>query len=161
MMTREEIRARLTDDAALVATLAGEVRGEPIEGQVAVASVIRNRVNFDIRHDGKPDWWGEGYVGVCLKPKQFSCWNDTDPNASTVYAVAEGMLTRQVMGATIAQLQWVATGIMEGILVSRVKDADHYLTARLYETITDPHHWARQRAPLMRVGSHVFFKLET
>lgn len=160
-MTRDSIRSSLTDEAALVATLVGEVRGEPIEGQVAVASVIRNRVNFDIRSDNKPDWWGEGYIGVCTKPKQFSCWNDGDPNASTVYAVAEGLITGLPLGANIAQLRWIAQGIIEGVIASRVRDADHYLTARLYESITDRNHWARKRAPLMQVGSHVFFKLET
>lgn len=42
-----------------------EARGEGEKGMRAVASVIYNRAK------GKP----ENYEKVCLKPKQFSCWN--------------------------------------------------------------------------------------
>ena len=60
----------------LARTLWGEARGESLAGQIAVAWTIRNRVN-----DGNAkSWWGEGYVGVCQKPYQFSCWNKNDPN---------------------------------------------------------------------------------
>jgi len=51
------------DRNILARTLWGEARGESLAGQVAVACVIRNRVN-----DAKDrSWWGEGYAGVCLE----------------------------------------------------------------------------------------------
>ena len=54
-------------------TLYGEARGEPIEGIVAVGCVIRNRVKFE-----------GSFYAVCLKPRQFSCWNQDDPNYSVL-----------------------------------------------------------------------------
>lgn len=47
-------------------TLYKEAAGESYIGKVAVASVIHNRLSDDLNTYGK----------VCLKPKQFSCWND-------------------------------------------------------------------------------------
>ena len=67
------------DVDVLARTIWGEARGEGFAGQVAVGWAIRNRVEADLGNDGKPDWWGEGYVGVCKAPWQFSCWNKNDP----------------------------------------------------------------------------------
>ena len=49
------------------------MRNEPLEVQIAVASVILNRA----RQGG---WWGNDVAKVCRKPKQFSCWNECDSN---------------------------------------------------------------------------------
>lgn len=51
-------------------TVWGEARGEPVEGQVAVSWVIRNRAEH-------PAWWGKTPAEVCLHKWQFSCWNTT------------------------------------------------------------------------------------
>lgn len=54
-------------------TLAQEVRGEPPEGQDAVAHVLKNRLA-----SGR---WGETLSSVCLWRGQFSGWYvPTDPN---------------------------------------------------------------------------------
>lgn len=54
-------------------TLYQEVRGEPLEGQQAVAHVIVNRLEMKR--------WGHSLASVCLWPKQFSGWNGPqDPN---------------------------------------------------------------------------------
>lgn len=54
-------------DIEIVAkTLFGEARGEGEMGLKGVASVIWNRAGGDISK----------LKSVCLKPKQFSCWND-------------------------------------------------------------------------------------
>lgn len=47
-------------------TLAQEARGEPIEGQTAVAHVLKNRLA-----SGR---WGESLASVCLWHAQFSGW---------------------------------------------------------------------------------------
>ncbi len=92
-MTPAEIRARLDHEQAVVCTLYGESRSEPLDGQLAVASVIRNRVRADLGHDGKPDWWGEGFRQVCLQRKQFTCWNeDGSANSAKTHALAESLL---------------------------------------------------------------------
>lgn len=59
------------DDMWAQLTLWAEARGEPYEGMVAVARVIRNRAR---------QGWAHDYVGVVLQPYQFSCWNTQDPN---------------------------------------------------------------------------------
>lgn len=54
-------------------TLAQEARGEPIDGQTAVAWVIKNRLV-----SGR---WGKSLATVCLWPYQFSGWRGPqDPN---------------------------------------------------------------------------------
>lgn len=160
-MTRDQIRSSVSDLVALIATLYGEASGEPIEGQIAAACVIRNRVKADIRHDNLPDWWGEGYRGVCLKRLQFSCWWETNDNSDRVYALAERFITRQPVGAgVVAQLQWVAEGIINDVILDRSKGADHYLTTALLRSSRAPI-WARNRNPVAVIGAHSFFRLET
>ena len=67
-----------SDEEIIIATLNGEARGEPLEGQKAVRNVIKNRTTG-------PDYFRNndllGYSGsnkeveVCLCPNQFSVWN--------------------------------------------------------------------------------------
>lgn len=158
-MTREQIRAAVTDEIVLTCTLLGEAAGEPIEGQIAVACVIRNRVTADLGHDQKPDWWGEGYRGVCLKSWQFSCWWETSSNSDRVYALAQQLIDRQFIGATgmVPQLRWIAQGVIGGVILDRVKGADHYLTTALLKSSHAPA-WSKA-APLTVVGAHTFFRL--
>lgn len=60
----------LKAQAGIIAdTLYMEARGEGEHGQRAVATVIYNRAH------GKAD----NMEIVCLKPKQFSCWNGKTP----------------------------------------------------------------------------------
>lgn len=158
-MTREEIRAALTDTVALTCTLYGEASGEPVEGQIAVACVIRNRVHLDLGNDAKPDWWGEGYRGVCLAKWQFSCWWETSPNSDRVYALAEQLLTRTLAMnvSVISQLRWVTEGIVGGAILDRTKRADHYLTTALLRSGQAPP-WSKA-SPVCVVGAHTFFRL--
>lgn len=66
---------------AVVRTLVGEARGEPVEGQIAVAWVIMNRV---MRH-----WRNKkSFYDVCHDRMQFSCWNENDPNSAKIAALA-------------------------------------------------------------------------
>ena len=58
-----------------------EARGEPEQGQRAVAHVIWNRLK-----DGR---WGQTLAAVCLAPEQFSCWNERDPNRMKMAVLGE------------------------------------------------------------------------
>lgn len=53
-------------------TLWQEARGEPLDGQKAVAHVLVNRL--------KTGRWGKSLAEVCLWYLQFSGWRDVDPN---------------------------------------------------------------------------------
>lgn len=65
-------------DIILAKTIYGEARGEyeALEGGlsslIAIGNVVINRLN------GRG--FGRSVKEVCLKPFQFSCWNDGDPN---------------------------------------------------------------------------------
>ena len=66
--------ARLvSDEAWATLTVWMEARGEPQEGRVAVAEVIRNRTQRKYQSDGT-------VASTCLRPLQFSSWNTLDPN---------------------------------------------------------------------------------
>lgn len=51
----------------------GESRGVSMEAKLAVACVVRNRVNAG--------HFGSDYTGVLLKPYQFDCFDANDPNS--------------------------------------------------------------------------------
>ena len=54
-------------------TIWREARGEGRDGMIAVAFVIRNRALLVNKQ------WPDDPERVCLQKKQFSCWNDSDP----------------------------------------------------------------------------------
>lgn len=57
----------------LVMTLAQEAEGEPQDGKIAVAEVIRNRMKRGFFSDGT-------ILGTVLYPYQFSGWNTSSKN---------------------------------------------------------------------------------
>ena len=63
-------------------TLCQEARGEPPEGQSAVAHVLKNRLV-----SGR---WGASLASVCLWPMQFSGWRGPrDPNFAYACSLAD------------------------------------------------------------------------
>jgi N-acetylmuramoyl-L-alanine amidase len=72
---REDIMRLIHDDALAIATIWQEARGEPYEGKLAVAAVIRNRMKKKYTSDGTVE-------GTVLADYQFSGWN-TDPHDSS------------------------------------------------------------------------------
>ena len=64
------------DARILAQTIWGEARSHGATGMLAVGNVINNRAE-DVENSRL---FGSGIRGVALKPKQFSCWNEGDPN---------------------------------------------------------------------------------
>ena len=62
----------ISDDTIAALNIWMEARGEPFQGKVAVAEVMRNRL--------KSGRWGKTIVQVVLAPYQFSGWNTNDSN---------------------------------------------------------------------------------
>lgn len=153
-MTREQIRAALTDEHALTCTVFAEAAGEPMGGQIAVACVIRNRAQH-------PRHWGTDYRSVCLKPDQFSCWWMEGENTDRCYAIAEALIRKEPIGerTMLSQIRWIAQGVLWEQLPDVSRGADHYLTKALFESEKCPS-WARNRVPVLRVGGHCFLRLE-
>ena len=59
-------------------TMYQEARGEPLDGQKAVAHAITNRVK-----DGR---WGTSLGSVCLSRNQFSAWGPVEPTDKNMLA---------------------------------------------------------------------------
>lgn len=158
-MTDIEIRAMLDDAQTLTLTLLGEARGEEVEGRIAVASVIRNRV--------RDDRWPDTFKDVCLQKLQFSCWQTIGgaANYRELMKMAERMLTNEerplrmtfASDAIVNETRWVADGILSGVTRDRTGGANHYMTRSLWETA--PPAWARGAVPTCLIQRHAFFKL--
>ena len=136
----------MTERDVVALTLYGEARGEPLEGQLAVASVLLNR-----KADGR---WGQTFTSVCRAPWQFSCWNVTDPNRATLDRLAADLERGTVTDAALRRCLWIADGIVAGVLPSTVKRATHYYATSLRDTPR----WAKTGTLVGRIGNHLFFE---
>ncbi len=140
---------QLTEPQRVSATLYGEARREPIEGLVAVASVIRNRVQ-------KGGWFGTSYSDVCLKAHQFSCWSPAGgaKNYQRLLAFVQ-FLTRHVPVTNGAERQCigVALCVMQDYFNDNVKQSTHYHVA----TMAPRPSWAQGVTPAVQKGGHVFY----
>lgn len=133
-------------------TIWGEARGEAREGRIAVGCCIRNRVNLDLWNDNKPDWWGEGYVEVCKKPWQFTCWQAHDD--------AHAKNRARMLAATPGDPIFAeCLEIAEDVILDRVDDPTGGATH--YKTIVTPwpKPWGPEREPVAVIGRHHFFDL--
>lgn len=140
---------RSEDVLAMARTLWGECRGEPREGQIAVAWIIRNRAE-------SPGWWSRQRDGipddtieaVCLDRNQFSCW--WDKQASRVKT-----RTREQLG----NLYQLAYDILDDQIPDPTDGADHYHTILRPEYARKwPPAWAVDKIG-KRFGSHLFYKI--
>ena len=132
----------------LARTLWGEARGETAAGQVAVGWTIRNRVEMDLGRDGRPDWWGEGYAGVCMAQWQFSCWNPNDPN----YPCLSG--ARPIPAAQYRLARECALVVLDGRAPDPTAGATHYYATSMPKAPT----WTAKATRTVQLGRHAFFK---
>ena len=93
----------------------GEARGEPIESKVACGNVIWNRHTL----------WGKPLRDVILRPKQFSCFNEGDPNLNKIRSIRDN---EDLNDKAYWECYWVAYGIMYNYLSDNTKGATHYHT---------------------------------
>lgn len=130
-------------------TVVGEARGEPVEGQIAVANVIMNRAKTR----------GPNIKEVCLAPKQFSCWNPGDPNRKLLDDLAQKMMEGSYAYDKYKQIQWIVDGIITGKLTDNTKGKDHYMTTALYHSVSKPS-WARvPKGSPVEIGNHTFLNV--
>lgn len=129
----------------LARTLWGEARGEGLDGMIAVAGVVLNRVRIAKDHGGRY-WWGSNVIQVCQKPYQFSCWNRSDPNFQKLQSVDE----KDLYFAAALRL---ARQALAGTLPDTTKGATHY-----HAKNASPY-WARGQAPVAEIGNHIFYRL--
>jgi N-acetylmuramoyl-L-alanine amidase len=145
-------------EALLAMVLWGEARGQGVEAKVAVASVILNRVA------AKPGrFFPAGTLGlnekvrrVILKPWQFSCFNQNDPNVSKLlHPNANDSL------AVWSECIFVAAGALDGLFRDPTKGADHYYSPAKNaagEIINRPA-WAGIHRPTLTLRGFEFYKI--
>jgi spore germination cell wall hydrolase CwlJ-like protein len=126
-------------------TLYGEARGEFKDNGpaalIAVANVIMNRY----QRVGK---YGKTIADVCLKPSQFSCWNQNDPNRALIQD--HQLATDPLFNMCLV----VSRKVIEGLWPDLTRDSDHYHTTACLP------YWARKGKVQLRLGNHVFYKLD-
>jgi N-acetylmuramoyl-L-alanine amidase len=87
-------------------------------------------------------------TAVCRSNKQFSCWNDGDPNKPVIEAANSG--ANPVFDQCFAFAEQVANGQLD----DNTGGATHYYS----ESIPRPP-WAKPPAKqTTQIGSHLFFK---
>ncbi|WP_199084346.1 cell wall hydrolase [Bosea sp. ASV33] len=129
------------DFLALARTIYGEARGESQEGRIAVANVVMNRVKIG------PKRFGKTVEDVCLQDKQFSCWNENDPNRTIIQALQPGANPRFDECCEAADL------VLRGQVGDNSGEATHY-----YATYIAEPSWVKPKAKhTVTIGRHKFF----
>jgi len=126
--------------ALLGALIAGEARGEPVAGQVAVAWVVRNRVARGGRR------WPSTYDAVMLQPWQFSTFN---PIAGDQWDAARTIPAR--LAVTTDAHMLIARAVVAGILPDPTAGADHYFNPSLVMPS-----WSDSMTTTGTIGGHLF-----
>jgi len=142
----------MTDLAALALTILYEAGNEPIESKIGVAMVVRNRVLTDIHNDQKPDWWGEGYVGVCHARRQFSCWDDHAHAMAQDAARIRDTHDTRLLDPPLQLCLEIARATITSKLADNTFNSRHYYAAR----IPVPS-WAVGKIPVIQLGQHLFY----
>ncbi len=130
------------DIETLARTLWAEARGEGYPGMLAVAWVVRNRVEDRRR-------WPNSYAGVCRQKWQFSCWNPSDPNLLKLQAV--GLETEAFRDALTGSIS-----VMVGDVADMTGGANHYLNPAALPALPG---WYRAELVTATIGRHRFLRL--
>lgn len=143
--------AAFPDEKIVALTLWGEIRGGSSAQKLNVANVIRNRVRAQLRSDGRPDWWGEGWRDVCLARAQFSCWFD---------AQRDRMLALPETDRQYQACLGIARRVMAGRDPDPTNGATHYHTVVRPEGVTRwPPNWGDVlQHETLRDGLHIFYR---
>ena len=85
---------------------------------------------------------------ICMKPFQFSCWNDSDPNRWKI-------LQSTRSDPLFALCHEVAQKVICEEWPDLTKGSDHYYATSMSE---EPY-WAKGHNPNLRLAHHVFYQL--
>jgi spore germination cell wall hydrolase CwlJ-like protein len=125
----------IPDDTWGILTIWMEARGESYDGKVAVAEVIQKRTARKFFSDGT-------VAGTCLKDRQFSGWNNGDPNRIKAATLDD---TDPVVNECINAWKEAKTGR------NLTGTAVHYYNSSVCFPI-----WAEGARVVTRIGAHTF-----
>jgi len=146
--TLDKTFGRLPEDQLLALTIYGEARGETYAGQIAVGSVILERVDHR-------DWDGKTIKEVCLKPYQFSCFLPNDPNFPKLAAIAKDFTGAMQKSGVLSKCLELARGLISGS-VPRDKHVSAYHICQ-YKTKSCKADWAGEMKLIITIGRHEFY----
>ena len=126
----------------LARTIYGEARGESYNGQIAVGQVILNRFKKQKKS------YGLTIADVCLKPRQFSCWNSNDPNSAKL---------RGLIDLRDDTYQLAYSAALDAIMrheegVEHTEGSLHYINPKVAQPV-----WIKGKTPVYMVGNHHFY----
>jgi spore germination cell wall hydrolase CwlJ-like protein len=141
------IKAALSHEQTVAMTIWAESRAEPVEGQIAVGNVIRNRVL-------RPKRFSNTFKDVCLARLQFSCWVPAggEKNYQMLLARCERALSDPIHWPR--QALWIAQGIVSNDLADNVAGADHYYA----KWMEKPPSWAARMTFVTEIYTHRFYR---
>jgi spore germination cell wall hydrolase CwlJ-like protein len=127
-----EAYASLMDEKTCIATaIYHEARGEPLEGMIAVANVIVNRM--------KSQWFPSTACGVVYQRKQFS------------WTLFPSKLV-PVVDFRNAHIMKIAELAMLGRLIDYTSGATHY-----HADYVSPY-WKHTKTHTVTIGNHIFYR---
>jgi cell wall hydrolase len=135
MLRKEDLRQHYPSPEDLAAlTIYLEARGESFAGKMAVAAVIRNRMNMKYQSDGT-------VKGTVLKRKQFQPWNHQQPHQVLA------KFNKQRMKDSLLAWRLVQDGrnIVDGALL--------FYNPRIARTPR----WAKVGQKVATIGEHEFY----
>ena len=123
-----------SDDTLAALTIYLEARGESFAGKLAVAAVIRNRMNHKYHSDGT-------VKGTVLRPKQFEPWISRNPDGMRFDP------TNRKMQESLLAWKLVQDGrnIVDGAVL--------FYNPQLVKTPR----WAQVNRKVAKIGNHEFF----
>lgn len=136
----------MTDLDALTLTIWGEARGEPIEGKIGVAMVMRNRVLAHYRG-------ALTFVAVCTAHAQFSAWTDEAAQMQAENELLTGDPTLAAHSSLRLCLE-IARATIAGLLCDNTRGANHY-----YAKTIPPPNWITGAVPIVTLGNQVFYNV--
>ena len=132
------------DIEIMAKTIYGEARGEyakkngGFNSLIAVGNVIMNR-SIEA---------STSIESVCLKPKQFSCWNEKDPNRKVIENI------------TIEDPRYrICFIIAKRIICNEIGDITHGSNHYYSRYLENAPYWVEDKTPTIRIGNHIFFKI--
>ena len=131
------------DEADVLArTIYGEARGESLDGQEAIASVVLNRLAFS-QAKGRY-WWGNSIAEICRKPWQFSCWNENDVNYKIITDIKDNDERFKIA-------KRIALRALAGFIPDKTRGSTHYHTKNVRPK------WSIGKIPAAIIGGHFFY----
>jgi len=131
-------------EEVLAMTLYGEARGAPYKAKLGMARVMMNRVK-----DGR---FGSSIEDVVTKPKQFSCYNDGDPNLDEILIVADDFEKAFDINIYLRDCYNAAMTVLSGKDDTPVKESLYYHTDKVNPK------WNKKLKLEAKIGNTLFWK---